>query len=237
MRRMPLRPAFMHSQVVRPSWPSAVTERMPATPPRRSPRSAKPCGPERSAIGLAAGRSWRSPGDRLVPGNDEGERGLDCHLAVDAGHRARLAEEPAQLLDGHLDAQGVPWRHGPTEAAVVDAREQGELAAVLGKLEHGHRPSLGHRLDHQDPGHDWTPGEVSGELWLVRGHRLDRDHALALLELEDAVDQEERIPMRDDPHDLRRLPGEWRVVELSAHLDPGRFGSSLRGFIRLWAPF
>src|SRR5439155_14107719 len=107
IRRIPLRPAFMHSQVVRTSLPSGVTAPMPVTTPRRSPRSAGLRGAARSAIGLAVGRARRPSGDGLIPGDDERERGLDRHLAVDAGDAASLPEQAAQLLDRHLDVKRV----------------------------------------------------------------------------------------------------------------------------------
>src|SRR5205823_10198821 len=131
MRRIPLRPAFMHSQVVRASLPSGVTAPMPVTTTRRSPRSAALRGGERSAIGQAAGRASRPSGDGLIPGDDERERGLDRHLAVDAANGASLPEQAAQLLDRHLDAQRVAGQDRATEATFVDAREQGQLPAVL----------------------------------------------------------------------------------------------------------
>src|SRR6266550_587453 len=97
MRRIPLRPAFIHSQVVRASLPSGVTAPMPVTTTRRSPRSAKLRGADRSAIAPS--------GDGLIPGDDERERRLHRHFAVDAGDGASLTKEAAQLLDRHLDAQ------------------------------------------------------------------------------------------------------------------------------------
>src|SRR5437870_9731149 len=131
IRRIPLRPAFMQSQVVRASLPSGVTAPIPVTTTRRSPRSAKLRGAEGSAIGLAA-RGCRSAGDRLVARDDERERGLDSHLPVDAGHGACLSEEAAQLLDGHLDPQRIAREDGPPKPATVDPREEGELAPVFG---------------------------------------------------------------------------------------------------------
>src|SRR6266566_7440447 len=112
IRRIPLRPAFMQSQVVRASLPSGVTAPMPVTTTRRSPRSVTLRGAEESAIGLSA-RSCRPTGDRLVARDDERERGLDGHLAVDACHRARLSEEAAQLLDRHLDPQRIAREDRP----------------------------------------------------------------------------------------------------------------------------
>src|SRR5205823_1794148 len=117
MRRMPLRPAFMHSQVVRASLPSGVTAPIPVTTTLRSPRSRKLRGAVESAICVAACRC-RATGDRLVARDDERERRLHGHLAVNAGHGACLAKQAAQLLDRDLDPKRVTRKHRPAEPAV-----------------------------------------------------------------------------------------------------------------------
>ena len=122
------------------------------------------------------------------------------------GDRRHPAEHAAQLLDGHLEAQRVAGQDRALEAAVVDAGEEAELAAVLvGSDRTATARGLGQRLDHEHTGHDRATGEVTGELRLVGGDLLDRHRALAGLELDHAVDEQERIPMRNDPHDVGRL--------------------------------
>ena len=90
----------------------------------------------------------------------------------------------------------------PLEADAVDAREQREPTAVLLLGEHGDGAGLRHRLDDQDPGHDRPAGEVPREVPLVRLNALARDRTRSRLQLDDLVDQQEGITMRQDRLDL-----------------------------------
>src|SRR5438132_4878378 len=49
------------------------------------------------------------------------------------------------------------------------------------------------------------------ELRLVGGHVLDGDHPLARLQRNDPVDEEERIAVRDDAHDVGRLERQCQL--------------------------
>ena len=88
---------------------------------------------------------------------------------------------------------------------VVDSGEEPELAAVLVEGQDRDAGGLGQGLDHQDAGHDRAPREVAGELRLVGADLLDPDRAPPRLELDDAIDEEERVAVRKDPHDVGRL--------------------------------
>jgi len=57
-------------------------------------------------------------------------------------------------------------------------------------------------LDHHDAGHDWVVREVARELGLIDGDVLEGDDARARLDLQDAVDEQQRIAVRQDGHDL-----------------------------------
>ena len=64
------------------------------------------------------------------------------------------------------------------------------------------RGDLGHRLDDQHPGHDRVSREVALKELLVERDVLDPDDPLALLELQDAVHEKERVAVREDLQDL-----------------------------------
>src|SRR6185503_1434046 len=96
------------------SLPTGVSSPMPVTTTRRSP----------SRIGHPSG-------NLLVTRNDDAQDRLDGGLAIDAGDRPDPAEHPAQLLDRHLQAQRVAGDDQATEAALVDASEEADLAAVF----------------------------------------------------------------------------------------------------------
>ena len=108
---------------------------------------------------------------------------------------------PRTVLERALERQLVAGPHDALEAHVVDAGEERELAAVLLLHEHGNRAGLRERLDHLHAGHDRVAGKVPGAILL--GHGLARDDARARLELDDLVEQQERIAVRKDLLDLR----------------------------------
>src|SRR5262249_8443026 len=87
--------------------------------------------------------------------------------------------------------------------------EQKQLAvAVFDVAQEEHRAALRHRFHDQHTRHDRRAGEMSLEELLVRGHVLDADDLLSFLELEDAVDEQHRVAMRKNFHDL--VDGEHR---------------------------
>ena len=75
--------------------------------------------------------------------------------------------------------------------------KNGDLAAVLLGREHRDRAGLRDRLDRQHARHDRPLGEVPGEPPVVGADLADADDALAGLELEDLVDEQERRAVRD----------------------------------------
>ncbi|MNV89902.1 hypothetical protein D3C71_1842360 [compost metagenome] len=74
---------------------------------------------------------------------------------------------------------------------------------------------LGQGLDHQHAGHDRVAGEVAVEEGLVAAHALDGEHALVGFQLEHAVDQQERIAVRQQLLDRRHVERELQGL---AHL-------------------
>src|SRR5688572_31474982 len=113
MRLIPLRPLTRPSQNSGTLLPIGVRAPMPVTTTRRYP----------SRIGL-------STAHLLVARDDDAQRRLDGNLPIDAGGPTDPAEHAAQLLDLHLQQQRVAGHDHAPEAAVVDAGEQAELAAV-----------------------------------------------------------------------------------------------------------
>ena len=118
------------------------------------------------------------------------------------------ADRPARLDDLALEPQGVARLDHALELAGVDAGEEGELAAVLLLDEDGHGAGLRHRLDRQHTGHHRSIGEVAREPPVVLAQPALRHHAPPRLQHQHLVDEEERLPVRDDLLDL--LPAERR---------------------------
>src|SRR5881396_602281 len=133
----------------------------------------------------------------------ERERAAGRQLAVHLRRRFSFPDRAADGFEPALELELVARLDDPLEAHVVDPREEREPAAILLLGKHSHCACLGHRLDDQDPWHHGPSREVARQVPLVRPHRLPRDHALARLELDDLVDQEKRLAVREDRLDLR----------------------------------
>src|SRR5688572_15355704 len=128
-------------------------------------------------------------------------------------------DDPGYFRDAaHLHGAGAAVKHfafedelvsrddRPAKAGLVDSAEEKKLlralfVAHLAQAEECR--ALGHGLHDQDARHHRRAGKVSLEKLLVRGHVLQTGDLLAILgDLEDPVDQQHRIAMRQVFHDL-----------------------------------
>src|SRR5579864_9298286 len=172
------------------STPGPITAKGPTRTP--SPRMAPGSTWAKGWMWLVMARVSRS---QVHPGG--GQHRLGRQVAV----HQRLAGQPAvAAADAHdvdLEADLVSRHHRAPELGVGDAGQVEELAApLLDQLQQHQGTGLRHRLDQQHPGHHRLAGEVAGEERLVDGDVLDRHQPLARLVLEDAVDQQHRVAMR-----------------------------------------
>ena len=145
-----------------------------------------------------------APELRLLDG--ERQRPANGELAVDRRARLAAADRAANGLERALERQLVAGTDDALEAHVVDAGEEREPAAVRLLREHRDRARLGERLDHLHAGHDRVAGEVARAVLV--GHALARDDARARIELDDLVQEQKGVPVREDLFD--RLPTEGR---------------------------
>ena len=150
---MPLRPLTRPSQKAGTSLPIGVSAPMPVTTTRRSP----------SRIGLFSAHA-------LVARDD------DQSVASTATSPSTLATAltrpnmPRSFSTVTSRRSVSPGHDHAPEAAVVDAGEEAELAAVLVERQDRDARGLGQRLDHEHARHDRPLREVAGELRLVGGH-------------------------------------------------------------------
>ncbi len=175
----------------------------------------------------AAGRGGGSWGSRAQCRH---QLRLRRHFAIDgrAGREFADAAHDAQHLD--FEQQLVAGRHLAPEARVVDAGEQEQraLAVVRARRPVGkNRRRLGEGFDHQHPGHDRMTGKVPGKERLVHRHVLDRAQRLARLAGKNAIDQQERVPVRQELHD---------AVDVERTVVVCRHDSSLRRPAALLSP-
>ena len=116
----------------------------------------------------------------------------------------------APVEDGDLDAELVAGDDGLAKAGVIDAGEDHELgvAIVLGEFcEQKRAAGLRDGFDDENSGHDGKVRKMASEVRLVDGDVLDGDDAGFALHLEDAIDEEKRVTMRQDGHDLLDVQG------------------------------
>ena len=129
--------------------------------------------------------------------------GVADEFAVDGDAAGHLDGAAAPVQDGDFDAELVAGGDGAAEAGVFNAGEDHELGVAVGDLgEEKSAAGLGDGFDHEDAGHDGVAGEVALEELLVDGDVLDGDDALVGLHLDDAVDEEEGVAVRQEGHDF-----------------------------------
>jgi biotin-[acetyl-CoA-carboxylase] ligase BirA-like protein len=132
--------------------------------------------------------------------------------------RLPLADWTAYALELARQLDLVAGLDDSLEAHVVDPREQRKTPTVLLLGEHGHRTGLGHCLHDQHAGHDRPSRKVPCEVPLIRTHALACDDVGAGLELDDLVEEQERISVRQNRLD----PGavEWGLDRRCAQSGP-----------------
>src|SRR5581483_1287027 len=194
--------------VVRPTttaWLSSTTPSLSTTSAptwQKGPiRTSSPSRAPASTIAVA----WTSHLGIIRIQDHGADLGLGHHLTV---HFRLAVEAPrtsaaAQLL--HMIVQLVARQHRLAELGAVYPHEIHELGFV-GDVEvadaQGAR-RLSQPLDDQNARHDRELGEVPLEERLVDGDALDADGADVGVHLDDLVDQQERIAMRQQLHHAR----------------------------------
>ena len=99
-----------------------------------------------------------------------------------------------------MDEERVAGEDRPAELHLVRTHEVADLPAVLGLAHHHDGCDLGHGLHLKDAGHDRMSGEMSLEEGFVDRHAFDADRLVVAVELDDPVDHQEGIAVRQDPH-------------------------------------
>jgi BirA family transcriptional regulator, biotin operon repressor / biotin---[acetyl-CoA-carboxylase] ligase len=164
----------------------------------------------------------------------ERQRSTRGNVTVDRRRRLAPADGAADPLELACQLELVARLNHTLEANTVDSREERQLASVRFLGEHRHCTGLRHGLDDQHAWHDRPARKVTGQVPLVRAHALSRDYALAGLEVDNLVEQEERVAVRQDRLDILACqggqPGESNVTRLAADsLSPEVVEPLLRG--------
>ena len=105
----------------------------------------------------------------------------------------------------HFQTELIAGHNWPAELDLVHRCKHCHSSRAI----HGRRDqdasSLGHRLDDEDAWHDRPSWPVPLKEWLVGAHILDRHDGLAGLNFEHAIDQQERVTVRQDIEDAANI--------------------------------
>jgi hypothetical protein len=99
----------------------------------------------------------------------------------------------------------------------LDTREEGQTLPILRIRQDEDRPHLCNRLRQNSRGHHGRSLQLMGEIPLVERDVLDADNALVDFEFRDAIDQEKRVPVRQNAFD-RGIVERKRHIHVSSRL-------------------
>ena len=145
----------------------------------------------------------------MLPGDDgAGEGGFAGEFAVDVGFAFHAALTGAEGEDVDFKAELVAGGDGSAEFSAFDAGEDDEFLFAVGDFgEEEDATGLCHSFDDEDAGHDGVAGKVSIEEFFVNGDVFDGHDAFSGVELHDPIDEEERVAMGQEFHNLPDVHG------------------------------
>ena len=122
-----------------------------------------------------------------------------------------------RLMPGHVVLEHVARHDRLAELGLVDGQEVDERRLLLSarhRADAERARGLRHALEHQHARHHRIVGKMAEELRLVGGDVLDADAVFVAADLDDAVDQQERIAVRQRGEDFANPDG---LKRLAAH--------------------
>src|SRR6478609_9371848 len=191
------------------------------------------------ALGSTAAVAWMFAMLAWLGLYDHGaDLGFGDEVAVDLRLRAKAPDAAAIAHLLNVIADGVARHHGAPEARLVDCHEINERRLFkLLDVTHAERAGgLRHAFNEENARHHRIAREVPLEIGLVGGDVLDADGRAVTVHVDDAVDEKERIAMRqklEDVGDLRRPQLRFHSALIHPVLLPWQSGL----FARCAAPF
>src|SRR2546421_1828469 len=130
---------------------------------------------------------------------------LDIGLARQLFPNKSLAPDmPGAAFYPHrhrLQQQLIARHHRVAHLDLVHREQDRQLAGVFQLLAQQYAAELRHGLYDQDPGHDRRAGIMSLEEDVVEGDVLDPDRPLIPFDLQNAIDEQHRVAVRQDALD------------------------------------
>jgi hypothetical protein len=124
----------------------------------------------------------------------------DCSFGGDLSVNRRYAPHSVNLAPDtqcrYLERESVAGHDRPSEFCFFDTGEEWDLGIAVFKFAQGQdRSYLRQSLDLQYAGHHRCARKMAGEKRLVDRDLFDADYTHPRLELDDAVDQQKRVPV------------------------------------------
>ncbi|MNL23923.1 hypothetical protein D3C87_1453360 [compost metagenome] len=116
-----------------------------------------------------------------------------------------------------MNFQTIAGNDGSAEARVVDCHEIDEITALTLAAGADRTCRLGHGLDDQNARHDRAIREMTGEMRFVDRHVLDANRRIITIDLDDLVDEQERVTMRQKLHDFQNVSRAERRLGFFSH--------------------
>jgi hypothetical protein len=134
---------------------------------------------------------------RFAIRNDAREFSVGANLSVDFCFTAHALNARARAQRSHFKHQRVTGNNGAAKPSFFDSGEQDQLLiAVINLTQRENSAALSHRLNHQNAWHYRCTGEMTLKIFFVEADLFDADDSFAWHEFDDAIDEEERIAMR-----------------------------------------
>src|SRR6266567_6188908 len=168
----------------------------------------------------SAGRGCSIRQHRADIGLGDG-RAIDLGVAVKPPHGLAAADRTHVIFDG------IAGHHGFSEFALVDGQEinRARLLGALDRLDADDAGGLRHGFDHHYARIDRALRKMPEKRQLVESDILDADTGVIGPDLDHAVDQQHRKPMRERLEDLVDIDEIKSDRCFLRHSRPSRFGS------------
>src|SRR5690606_22913757 len=116
-----------------------------------------------------------------------------------------IAADIAAALDlGDVIFEGIARARRAAEARLVDAKQHDDALLVVARImaDRDGAANLRHALDDEDAREDWRARKVTLESRLVDGDVLDADRRVVAVDLDNPVNHEHRITVRQRAEDI-----------------------------------
>src|SRR5262245_46761342 len=143
----------------------------------------------------------------------EGHRAFDDALPVDTRDAFQQSHAASKAKHDGLDFHGITRVNRTAVTHALNAGEKRQALTVFRLRENQDRPYLGDRFGENRRRQHRYSVRIDRQVAFVQRHILDADDSLIELEFGDAIDQQERITMRENPFDRLIVERQSQIHE------------------------